>query len=76
MNDELRPRLYRRGRLLLPDPAPPRVDSLATIGDRIVGVGTEDECVSVLPAAHEVIELSGRAVVPGFAGCHLNPLVM
>lgn len=76
MNDELRPRLYRRGRLLLPDPAPPRVDSLATIGDRIVGVGTEDECVSVLPAAHEVIELSGRTVVPGFADCHLHPLVM
>ncbi|MCE7882305.1 MAG: hypothetical protein DYH08_00285 [Actinobacteria bacterium ATB1] len=76
VSDEPRPRLCRRVRLLLPDPAPPQVGSLATIGDRIVGVGTEDECVSVLPAVHEVIELSGRAVVPGFADCHLHPLVM
>lgn len=69
-------RLYRRARILAPEPAPAGVDALATIGDRIVAVGPESTCQGALPADHEVIDLAGRTLVPGFIDAHLHPLVM
>ena len=70
------PRLYRRARLRCPEPAPPAHDSLATIGDRIVAVGTEDACRAALPSDAEVVDLAGAVLAPGFVDAHLHPLVM
>lgn len=73
---DARPRLYRRARLRCPEQAPPGHDALATIGDRIVAVGSEDTCRSALPADAEVVDLAGAVLVPGFVDAHLHPLVM
>lgn len=71
-----RPRLYRRARVRCPEPAPPGHDALATIGDRIVAIGTEDDCRAALPSDAEVLDLAGSVLAPGFVDAHLHPLVM
>jgi predicted amidohydrolase YtcJ len=71
-----RPRLYRRANLRTPDAAPPGHDALATIGDRIVAVGTEADCRAALPSDAEVVDLAGKTLAPGFVDAHLHPLVM
>lgn len=69
-------RLFRRARLFTPDPAPAGHDALATVGDRIVAVGTEEHCRSALPTTHVEVDLAGRSLVPGFIDAHVHPLVM
>jgi predicted amidohydrolase YtcJ len=68
-------RLYRRARLHAPDPRP-EADALATIGDRIAAIGTEAACRAALPAEHEVVDLAGAVLAPGFIDAHLHPMVM
>ncbi|MDQ2678191.1 MAG: hypothetical protein M3Y51_05560, partial [Actinomycetota bacterium] len=70
------PRRYRGANVLLPERAPAGTTSVATIGERIVAVGTDDDCVAALPAEHEVVELDGATLSPGFADAHVHPLVM
>ena len=70
------PRRYRAGTLLLPEHAPAGTTSVATIGDRIVAIGSDDECAAALPTDHEVVELGGATLAPGFVDAHVHPLVM
>lgn len=69
-------RLFTGGRLLLPDPAPAPVDSLAVVGDTITAVGTAEQCRSALPSDAEVLHLHGAVMAPGFVDAHLHPMVM
>ncbi|HWJ63049.1 MAG TPA: amidohydrolase [Acidimicrobiales bacterium] len=69
------PRLYRRAHLRTPDRLP-GADALATAGDRIVAVGTEEQCRAALPADAEVVDLGGAVLAPGFVDAHLHPMVM
>jgi hypothetical protein len=73
---EAPPRLYRRALLRCPEAAPPGHDALATVGDRIVAVGTEEACRAALPSDAEVVDLAGAVLAPGFVDAHLHPLVM
>jgi predicted amidohydrolase YtcJ len=72
--------LYAGGVLLTLDPVTPRAEALATVGGRILAVGTEDECDAALRAAAvrdvERVELGGRALLPGFIDTHLHPIAM
>ncbi len=58
----------------------PAGTAVATHGERIVAVGTEDDCRAALRSAglHEprVRDLTGRALVPGFVDAHLHPMIM
>ena len=76
MTDEAAARHYRRANVLLPERAPEGTTSVATIGDRIVAVGSDEECAAALPADHEVVELGGATLSPGFVDAHVHPLVM
>ena len=70
------PRLYRNARVLLPEPAAQGTDAVATVGDRIVAVGTVEACRAALPSGAEEVDLAGHALAPGFVDAHLHPLVM
>lgn len=69
-------RLFTGGTLLLPDPAPAAVDSLAVADGTIVAVGTAEQCRAVLPSDADAVHLGGAVVAPGFVDAHLHPMVM
>lgn len=49
---------------------------MATVGERIVAVGTPEECAAALPSDFEDVDLAGRTLVPGFVDAHVHPLIM
>lgn len=58
----------------------PAGTAVATHGERILAVGTEDDCRSALRSLGlhepEVRDLKGRALLPGFVDAHLHPMIM
>jgi predicted amidohydrolase YtcJ len=56
------------------DPAVPRAQAVAVSDDRIVAVGTVEECTAALPGA-EVVDTGAAALLPGFVEPHGHPLV-
>ncbi|VEG56403.1 putative TIM-barrel fold metal-dependent hydrolase [Mycolicibacterium aurum] len=52
----------------------PRAQAVAVSGDRIVGVGSIEDCRAVLPDA-EVIETGVAVLAPGFVEPHSHPLI-
>ena len=72
--------LYSGGRILTLDSVEPSAEAIATVGDRIVALGTADACTAALRAAGardvERVDLRGRALLPGFIDTHLHPIAM
>lgn len=77
--------LYRGGPILTVDPRRPEVESVATRDGRIVAVGSEIDCRRALDLPPEgdrglvgpaVVDLGGRALLPGFVDAHLHPVGM
>jgi predicted amidohydrolase YtcJ len=70
--------LYTGGEVVTMDEARPRAAALATLGGRVLAVGTADACRDALRAAGardlEEVRLAGRCVVPGFIDTHLHPI--
>lgn len=58
------------------DPARPRAEAVAVRGERVVAVGSSAEMKAFLGPRTRIVELGGRAVVPGLvdAHCHLYGL--
>jgi predicted amidohydrolase YtcJ len=54
------------------DPANPRAGAVALRGDRVVGVGTDDDVRALKGPATEVVTLPGRMIVPGFQDAHIH----
>lgn len=50
--------------------------AVATLGDRIVAVGSDEECAAALPSDHEVVDVAGRTISAGLVDAHLHPLIM
>ncbi|HET6713176.1 MAG TPA: amidohydrolase [Actinomycetota bacterium] len=48
--------------------------AVAVRGGRIVGVGTDDDIRAHVGPATEVVDLSGRMLVPGFQDAHVHPV--
>ncbi|MEZ4524283.1 MAG: amidohydrolase, partial [Thermomicrobiales bacterium] len=62
--------LYFGGPILTMDPASPEAEAVATIGDRIVAVGSIGDAQSLLPAGFRRVDLSGRFMMPGLNEAH------
>jgi predicted amidohydrolase YtcJ len=60
------------GRLYTQDAARPTARALASVGNRIVAVGSDAEALAMAGPHAEVIDLGGRAVVPGFVDAHFH----
>lgn len=67
-------RLFTNATLRCPEPALPGHDSVAVLDATIVAVGTRAEAETALPAGHEVVDVAGRTLAPGFIDAHMHPL--
>lgn len=74
MNDK--GQLYFGGDIYTVDDALPSAEAVAVKDGRIVAVGAKSHCLSLLGADCEVIDLNGRALIPGFIDTHLHPVLM
>jgi hypothetical protein len=72
------PAVLYTGEIITLEPARPRAEALATIGDRIVAVGEEGACRAALAAAPDFrhVDLTGRCLLPGFIDTHLHPIAL
>lgn len=63
-------------KVLTIDPANPRAEAVAAIGEDIVAVGTSEEIQAYIGDGTEVIDARGRLLIPGFndAHAHYGPL--
>jgi predicted amidohydrolase YtcJ len=84
--DDARGVLYRGGPVVTVDPDRPRAEAVATRAGRIVAVGSEERCRQALDMTHNppgeasdgpaVVELAGRALLPGFVDAYVHPLAL
>jgi predicted amidohydrolase YtcJ len=56
------------------NPAQPKAEALAVIGDRIVAVGSNREIRRLTGASTRKIDVGGKVVTPGFIDAHAHPL--
>ena len=67
-----RPTVFRNARVHTMDARRPRADALAVRGGRLVAVGTEADAAAAVGREAHVVDLGGRAVVPGFVESHCH----
>ncbi|MFF4007357.1 amidohydrolase [Streptomyces sp. NPDC001717] len=65
--------VFTRGPVFTVDPARTRATSLAVIGDRIAAVG-HDEVRELVGPGTEVVDLTGKLLLPGFQDSHMHPV--
>ncbi|WP_017236552.1 amidohydrolase [Streptomyces sp. SS] len=63
--------VFTRGPVFTADPARTRATSLAVVGDRIAAVG-HDEVRDLIGPATEVVDLTGKLLLPGFQDAHIH----
>ena len=63
-------RLFINGNIYTVDKTRPRVEAMAIAGDRLVGLGTEDQLRAQFGEVDAVLDLGGRFVMPGFIEGH------
>jgi len=64
--------IFANGNVITLDPSKPRSGAIAIRDSRIIGVGTDEEMLSVAGKNAKVIDLDGRTVLPGFADSHVH----
>lgn len=62
--------VLRNGRIETMDPAKPEAQAVATAGDKILAVGTNEEIARFVGSVTDVIDLQGRLAIPGFIETH------
>src|SRR5262245_9772216 len=62
--------ILRNTTVLTMNPAMPRAQAVAVVGERIVAVGAEPAVMSLRGARTRVVDLGGRTVLPGFNEAH------
>jgi predicted amidohydrolase YtcJ len=60
------------GRIYTQDRARPTAQAMASVGNRIVAVGSVEEVLAAAGPDAETLDLGGRAVVPGFLDAHFH----
>ena len=60
------------GNIITLDPSKPRAGAIAIGDDRIIGVGTNEEMLSVAGKNARIIDLEGRTVLPGLSDSHVH----
>jgi len=64
--------IFVNGNVITLDPSKPRAGAIAIRDGKIIGVGTDEEMLSVAGKNAKVIDLEGRTVLPGFADSHVH----
>lgn len=72
---ETRPVVFSGGPILtMADPL--RVEAITIAGDRILRIGSLEDCRTAAGPDHEERDLSGRTLMPGFVDAHTHPLML
>ena len=66
--------LFVNGVVHTVDAARSRAQAVAVAGDRIVAVGTDADILPLARDGTEVVDLSGRLLLPGFQDAHVHPV--
>lgn len=66
--------VFRNGRVFTADAARTWASAVAVEAGEIVAVGGDDTVAAYLGQADEVVDLDGRALVPGFVDAHAHPV--
>jgi predicted amidohydrolase YtcJ len=69
-SSQARPLILHGGTIITCDPGRPRVAAVGIAGDRIEVVGDFDAVRAAVPPDAELIDTTGRTVVPGFIDAH------
>jgi predicted amidohydrolase YtcJ len=70
MNEQQAERIFHGGPILTMEAGVPRVEALAVAQGRILAVGSEAEVMATRSDGTEVVDLAGRALLPGFIDAH------
>src|SRR4030043_2200624 len=74
LRDKLGPDLiFRNGNIICMDPGNTTAEAVAVKGKKIIAIGSNKELESLAGKNTEVIDLSGRTVLPGFIESHFHP---
>jgi predicted amidohydrolase YtcJ len=74
-HDDTPTTVFRNGRVFTADAARTWADAVAVEAGRVVAVGGDDAVAPFLSRADEVVDLDGRALLPGFLDAHAHPVV-
>lgn len=66
--------VFLNGTVITSDDAQPAAEGVALIGNRIARVGADDEVRDEIGPDTKVIDLAGRALLPGFNDNHTHPI--
>ena len=69
-------RLYLGGDIYTVDENLPEAEAVAVKDGKIIAVGPVEICSKKLGSGHEVINLNGSCLMPGFIDTHLHPILM
>jgi predicted amidohydrolase YtcJ len=67
--------IYQGGPILTMDDARPRVEAVAVAGGRIIAAGTAEDVAALQGPDTVVVDLGGRAMLPGFVDSHGHVLI-
>ncbi|MEM1430310.1 MAG: amidohydrolase [Pseudomonadota bacterium] len=67
---EIADTIYEGGPILTMEDAEPRAEALAVQDGRILALGTREEMLALAGDATDVVDLEGRALIPGFVDSH------
>ena len=62
--------IFHGGRVITMEPDQPQAEAIAVRGDEIVAVGGSDRLLALAGPSTQVIDLQGRALLPGFIDAH------
>ncbi len=66
--------VFLNGTVITIDNARPSAEAVAVVGNRIARVGTSDEMREEVGPGTRVVDLGGRALLPGFNDNHTHPI--
>ena len=74
MRDFFAGKALLNGNIITMEPDMPRAEAIWIVGNRIFKVGSNEEIEQSLTEGTEIVDLSGKMVVPGFMDVHAHPL--
>jgi len=67
-------KVFTSGKIITMNSFQPIAEAVATKGDRIIRVGTNQEIAQLIDEATEVVNLNGKTMIPGFIDVHIHVL--
>ena len=66
--------VFYNGQILTMEPGMPQAEALAVRGERIIGLGSNEQVQRLAGPNAQHIDLDGRTLLPGFVDTHSHPL--